>query len=96
MKGKKTSGVQKRKGFHSLTAMMISIIFIMVAIPTIGLAVLGIHYLKQSMKESDELYEESMTDGYHMEIKSQVQGALSVVQSYYDRSQSGEWSEQEA
>lgn len=96
MKGKKTSGVQKRKGFHSLTAMMISIIFIMVAIPTIGLAVLGIHYLKQSMKESDELYEESMTDGYHMEIKSQVQGALSVVQSYYDRSQSGELSEQEA
>lgn len=96
MKEKGTAKVQGTKGFRSLTAMLISIIFIMVSIPTIGLACLGIHYLKESMNESDELYEESMTDGYHMEIKSQVQGALAVVQSYYDKSQSGEMSEQEA
>ena len=85
-----------RKGFRSLTAMLISIIFVMVSIPTIGLALLGIHYLRESMNETDDLYEQTMTDGYQMEIKSQVQGAMSVVQSYYDRSQSGEMSEQEA
>ena len=43
-----------------------------------------------------ELYEESMLDGYSMEIKSQVQGALAVVQSYYDRSQKGELTKEEA
>ena len=96
MKEKRTAKVQGTKGFRSLTALLIFIMFIMVAIPTIGLACLGIHYLKESMNESDELYEESMTDGYKMEIKSQVQGALAVVQSYYDKSQSGEMSEQEA
>ena len=48
------------------------------------------------MNESMELYEESMTDGYSMEIKSQVQSALSVIRSYYDRSQSGELTEEEA
>ena len=48
------------------------------------------------MQESVELYETSMFDGYQMEIKSQVQGALAVIQSYYDRSQSGELTEEEA
>ena len=37
-----------------------------------------------------------MLDVYSMEIKSQVQGALAVVQSYYDRSQKGELTEEEA
>ncbi|GFI28667.1 methyl-accepting chemotaxis protein 4 [Lachnospiraceae bacterium] len=76
--------------------MLVSIICIMVSIPTIGLAVLGVHYLKQSMEESAELYEETMNDGYSMEIKSQVQGAMSLVQSYYDRCQNGEFTEEEA
>ena len=84
---KKTTGTQKTKGFRSLTFMLISIICIMVSIPTIGLACLGVYYLRQSMDESVEVYEESMTDGYSMEIKSQVQGAIAVIQSYYDRSQ---------
>ena len=74
------------KGFRSLTVMLISIIFIMITIPTVGLAFLGIHYLKQSMTESVELYQESMMDGYSMEIKSQVQGAIAVIQRYYERS----------
>ncbi len=87
---------QGTKGIRSLTTLLILIICILVSIPTIGLAVLGIHYLKQSMDESAELYEETMLDGYSMEIKSQVQGALAVVQSYYDRSQKGELTEEEA
>ncbi len=93
---KKTTGTQKTKGFRSLTFMLISIICIMVSIPTIGLACLGVYYLRQSMDESVEVYEESMTDGYSMEIKSQVQGAIAVIQSYYDRSQNGELTEEEA
>ena len=84
------------KGFRSLTTMIISIICLLVSIPTIGLACLGVYYLRQSMNESSELYETSMTDGYSMEIKSQVQGAIAVVQSYYDKSQSGELSEKDA
>ena len=91
--GSKTQGI---RGIRSLTVMLILVICIMVSIPTIGLACLGVHYLKQSMNESVELYEESMIDGYSMEIKSQVQGAIAVVQSYYEQSQSGELTEAEA
>ena len=48
------------------------------------------------MDESAQLYEETMMDGYCMEIQSQVQSALAVVQTYYDKSQSGELTEEEA
>lgn len=96
MEEKIATNTQGTKGFRSLTVMLILLICIMVAIPTIGLACLGVYYLRQSMDESVELYEESMLDGYHMEIRSQVQGALAVVQSYYDQSQRGEITEDEA
>lgn len=96
MKEKVVVETHGTKGFRSLTVMLILIICVMVFIPTIGLAFLGVHYLQQSMNESVALYEEAMTDGYSMEIKSQVQGALSVIQSYYDRYQSGELTEEEA
>lgn len=96
MKEKTVVGTQRKSGVHSLTVMLILIICIMVSIPTIGLACLGVFDLRQSMDESMELYEESMTDGYSMEIKSQVQSALSVIQSYYDRCESGELTEEEA
>lgn len=88
--------MEKRKGFRSLTVMLVAIICVLVSIPTIGLACLGIVYLQKSMNESVELYEESMNDGYSTEIKSMVQGAIAVVQSYYDRSQSGELTEAQA
>lgn len=96
MNEKKAVDAKKVKGFRSLTTMLISITFVLIAIPTIGLACLGVYYLRQSMDESVEAYEEAMTDGYQMEIKSQVQGAMSVIQEYYDRSQSGEMTEDEA
>ena len=48
------------------------------------------------MNESVEVYEEAIADGYTMEIKSQVQGAIAVIQSYYEKSQRGEITEEEA
>ena len=86
----------RKKGFRSLTVMLVLIICVLVTIPTIGLACLGVYYLRQSMEESIEAYDEAMTEGYSTEIKSQVQGAKNVIQSYYDRSQSGELTEEEA
>lgn len=96
MNGGMVTGGQTVRGFKSLTAMLITIIFVMIAIPAVTLGGLGIYFLNQSMRESAEEYATAMTDGYEMEIKSQVESAMSVVQQYYDRSQSGEISEEEA
>ncbi len=86
----------KRKGFKSLTGMLITIIFVMITIPAVVLASLGIYYLNRSMTESAENYRDAMLDGYRTEIRSQVQGALAVVQEFYDKSQRGELTEAEA
>ena len=92
----KAEKATKTKGYRSLTVMLVSIICIMVSIPTIGLALLGVHYLKQSMDESSEQYEETMNDGYSMEIKSQVQSVLAILQAEYDKAGAGELTEEEA
>lgn len=96
MKKKVSIEEQKLKGFRSLTAMFILIICVLVSVPAIGLTGLGVYEISQSSDESVGLYETSMTDGYKMEIKSQVQGAIAIIQSYYDRFQSGELTEEEA
>ncbi len=96
MKKKVSIEEQKLKGFRSLTTMFILIICVLVSVPAIGLTGLGVYEISQSSDESVGLYETSMTDGYKMEIKSQVQGAIAIIQSYYDRFQSGELTEEEA
>lgn len=96
MKEKSVTQAKGPKGFRSLTFMLIAIIFLMISVSIAVLACLGVYYLRQSMDETVELYEESMMDGYLMEIKSEVEGALAVVQNLYDQSQRGEMTEEEA
>ena len=80
----------------SIAVVIVAIVFSMVAITVIVLGALGISFLKKSMNEDIATYEETMYDGYKMEIKSEIQAAISIVQSYYDYSQSGELSEEAA
>lgn len=96
MEEKGTQKNNKRKGIRSLTLMLVLTICLMVFVPVVALVFLGIYEISQSSEESVELYETSMTEGYQTEIKSQVQGAIAVIQNYYDLSQSGELTEEEA
>lgn len=96
MSGRTVTDGQNVRGFKSLTVMLISIIFIMIVIPAVTLGGLGVYFLDESMVEASELYEAAMTEGYKMEIQSQVQSAMAAVQRYYDMSQNGEISEEEA
>ncbi|MDE6663391.1 MAG: methyl-accepting chemotaxis protein [Lachnospiraceae bacterium] len=80
----------------SIAFVIVAIVFSMVAITVIVLGALGISFLKKSMNEDIATYEETMYDGYKMEIKSEIQAAISIVQSYCDYAQSGELSEEAA
>lgn len=80
----------------SIAFVIVAIVFSMVAITVIVLGALGISFLKKSMNEDIATYEETMYDGYKMEIKSEIQAAVSIVQSYYDLGQSGTLPEEEA
>lgn len=48
------------------------------------------------MNESIATYEETMYQGYKLEIKSEIQSVTTIIQDYYDRSKSGEFTEAEA
>ena len=80
----------------SIVTVLVTIIFLMLAVTVVVLGVLGISFLKKSMNQNLQTYEETMNDGYNLEIKSEIQAAISIIQTYYDRSQAGELTEEEA
>lgn len=96
MKDIKTEEETKKKGGKSLATNIIIMIFVMVAMSTIFLGGLGIFFLKQTMLEATSQYESAKNEGYQMEIKSEVQSAISSIQGYYDMYKNGILSEEEA
>lgn len=90
----KTSAGGGKKGSFAVTLSLM--IFCIVAVTAVCLGGLGIYFLRQSLTQSTLQYEEAKSEGYQMEIKSQVQAAIAEVQSYYNLSQSGELDEAEA
>lgn len=80
----------------SIATVIVLVVFCMIACTVIILGSLGISFLKKSMNDSLENYETTMYDGYKREIKSQIQTSIAVIQAYYERSQSGELTEEEA
>ena len=80
----------------SIATVLVMVIFLMLAATIVVLGALGISFLRKSMNQNLTTYEETTNDGYNLEIKSEIQSAISIIQSYYDRSQSGELTEEEA
>ena len=96
MKDKVAVGGKQGKGTKSLATIVILVIFSLIAVTTIFLSGLGVHFLKQSMEKTTKEYENAKDEGYRMEIKSEVQSAIAVVQGYYEQYKNGDLSEQEA
>ena len=63
---------------------------------TLILGATAVYFLNSSVNDNLQIYEEAMYDGYRTEIKSQVQAAVALVESYYNLSQDGVLSEDEA
>ena len=77
------------------TAVIITI-FCLSAMNSLILGSMGSYYLKESSKEQNQVYEETMYEGYYREIKSQVQSCINILKYYYGESQSGAMTEAEA
>lgn len=85
-----------KKHNKSIAAVIVMMLFGLIAAVAVILGLLGIRFLKKSMDQNIATYEKTMYDGYKMEIKSQIQTSIAVIQSYYDRSQSGVMTEAQA
>ena len=84
------------KSSRSIATVLVLIILGMIVATVIILGALGISFLKKSMDQELATYEETMYQGYELEIKSEIQAAVTIAQKFYDRSQSGELTEEEA
>jgi methyl-accepting chemotaxis protein len=91
----KSNAAQSERSVSIATKLM-GVIFGLIAVATIIFAIVGISFLRMSMNDNIETYEAAMYSGYRTEIKSEIQSAIAVVQSYYDMSQSGQMTEEEA
>jgi len=93
---KKQTTNRQGKGFKSISTVIISAIFGIVVVITLFLSGIGVYFLRQSVDETIQMYEAAKDTGYRAEIKSQVESAIAIVQSYYDRCESGELTEADA
>lgn len=83
------------KSVHGLRLMVIGCIAaIVIVIATVYLVFSGGQTLKLA-ETSTGKYEDAMYDGYELEIKSQVQAAIAIIQRYYDLFQEGTFATEE-
>ena len=75
--------------------LVISTVLIAVVV-SLTISAIGLYYIEKTSDIASDDYELAMDEGYKLEIKSQVQSVLSIIQNEYDRFQKGEISEAEA
>ena len=86
---------ETEKSVHGLRLMVIGCIAaIVIVIATVYLVFSGRQTLKLA-ETSTGKYEDAMYNGYKLEIKSQVQAAIAIIQGYYDLFQEGTFATEE-
>lgn len=96
MKKEEDTREARGKGVKSLATMVVLVVFTLIAVTAVSLGGLGIIFLRQSLEESVSQYQETKDQDYRTEIKSQIQGAVALVQEYYNKFSQGDFTEEEA
>lgn len=86
----------KRHGLKSFASKLILFVMAILVVEAVCLSVMGMLFLRKSMRESIDNYEETCDEGYRTEIKSEVQSAITVVEGYYNQVKSGAMKEADA
>lgn len=84
---------KKRK---SLISSIMGVCFAVTVVTALGIGGNAVYSIKTMSTSAYNTYDEATNDGYYSEIKSQVQSAVSILQSEYDRYQAGEKTEAQA
>lgn len=87
---------KRTRSNRGLTHQVMEVAFGLVLLTAACLGTLGLNFLAQSMYETITTYEKTMDSGYNMEIKSQVQSAIAVIEGFYNQFEKGELKEEVA
>jgi methyl-accepting chemotaxis protein len=88
--------MKKQKKQKSLIRSIMFLCGACVILTALGIGVNAIITVKQMSATSYGYYEDAMNDGYKLEIKSQVQSTIAILQSEYDKAVAGEKTEEQA
>jgi|InofroStandDraft_1065614.scaffolds.fasta_scaffold16256_3 hypothetical protein len=69
---------------------------VVVAVTAVSIGLNAVMSIRELSAASYNTYEKAMLDGYKLEIRSQVQSTLSIVQGEYDKFKAGEKTEEQA
>lgn len=86
-------GMKKRK---SIIRSIMLVCLLSVTITALAIGGNAVVSMKSMLKLSNSTYENAVNEGYDTEIKSQVQAAITILQSEYDKFQAGQKTEEEA
>lgn len=85
----------KKRG-KSLKWSIMILCAIVVAVTAVSIGLNTVMSIRELSETSYSTYEKAMLDGYKLEIRSQVQSTLSIVQGEYDKFKAGEKTEEQA
>ncbi len=80
----------------SLISSLMGLCCAVTVITAVGIGGNSVYSIKTMSISAYNIYERATDEGYNSEIKSQVQSAISILQSEYDRYQAGEKTEAQA
>lgn len=87
---------QEKKHIKSLKTMLTAVCVLMGTAVCLAIGITGIIALRSISNDAYKQYEEAKNEGYQIEIKSQVQSVLAVLQAEYEKASSGQMSEEDA
>lgn len=87
---------QGKRNRKSLKTLLTAVCLLLGTAVCLAIGITGIIALKSISNDAYDKYEEAKNEGYQIEIKSQVQSVLAVLQAEYDKASSGQLSEEDA
>ncbi len=86
----------KRKGFKSISLMLICVILLIVLITGVGVSCFAIFSTVKNNESSAKLYRDQLEQDVLRELKNETQLAVSIIDKYHQLQESGVMTEEEA
>ena len=86
----------KRKGFKSISLMLICVILLIVLITGFGVSCFAIFSTVKNNESSAKLYREQLEADVLRELKNETQLAVAIIDQYHTKQENGELTEEEA
>ncbi len=86
----------KRKGFKSISMMLVCVILLIVLITGVGVSGFAIFSTVKNNESSAKLYRDQLEEDVLRELKNETQLAVAIIEQYHAKQESGELTEEQA